>query len=342
MDMKDHSQPAIWFPTIRAGSGTDVFTERLVEGLRRRGIKAEITWMPLRTEYAPWSVNPPTPPSWINVAHINSWLHPRFVPMGLPTVVTVHHSVHDPAFLPYKTLAQKLYHRLWIRHIESVNLKRAHIVVAVSHHVATQLTNLFNCSNVIVIPNGIDVEHTYTPSPIRSPHQPFRLLYVGNWRRGKGVDLLAPILEKLGPGFQLYYTADRTGAHQDSPLPPETVCIGRLHPSDLVPFYQDADALIFPSRCEGLPLVAVEAMACGLPVIASNVSALKEVVEHGVTGFLCRVDQVDDFVEAVKTLRADETLWQQMRHAARERAVKYFSCEQQVDLYLNCYRTILS
>ena len=44
--------PAIWFPAVRTGTGTDVFTERLVAGLIARGIRAEITWLPLRAEYA--------------------------------------------------------------------------------------------------------------------------------------------------------------------------------------------------------------------------------------------------------------------------------------------------
>lgn len=43
-------KPAIWFPTVRTGTGTDVFTERLVKGLNEQGIKAEITWLPLRAD----------------------------------------------------------------------------------------------------------------------------------------------------------------------------------------------------------------------------------------------------------------------------------------------------
>src|SRR5690606_12752098 len=43
-----HPHPAVWFPTVRAGTGSDVFTERLVQGLAERGVRAEITWLPLR------------------------------------------------------------------------------------------------------------------------------------------------------------------------------------------------------------------------------------------------------------------------------------------------------
>ncbi len=55
-------KPAIWFPTVRTGTGTDVFTERLVKGLNEQGIKAEITWLPLRAEYAPWTKPSSGPP----------------------------------------------------------------------------------------------------------------------------------------------------------------------------------------------------------------------------------------------------------------------------------------
>ena len=71
--MNKNNEPAIWFPTVRTGTGTDVFTERLVEGLNQRGIRAEISWLPLRAEYAPWTVAVPKPPEWATVAHVNTW-----------------------------------------------------------------------------------------------------------------------------------------------------------------------------------------------------------------------------------------------------------------------------
>ena len=64
--------PAIWFPTVRTGTGTDVFTQRLVADLSKRGVRAEITWLPLRAEYAPWTVPIPQPPAWATVAHVNT------------------------------------------------------------------------------------------------------------------------------------------------------------------------------------------------------------------------------------------------------------------------------
>ncbi|MBC7360545.1 MAG: glycosyltransferase family 4 protein [Desulfacinum sp.] len=337
MTRKNVSQPAVWFPTIRAGSGTDVFTERLVEGLRRRGIRAEITWLPLRAEYAPWTVPVPKPPAWANVVHINSWLHPRFVPRNLPSVVTVHHSVHAPDFMPYKTLPQKIYHRFWIRPIEAQNLRRAAVVTAVSQHVAAEVRQLFGRTDVTVIYNGIDVEHTFTPGPEREPHHPFRLLYVGNWVKRKGVDLLGPILEKLGSDFQLLYTADRAGAHGRYLLPSNSTNMGRLDTQALVEAYRNSDVLIFPSRSEGLPLTAIEAMACGLPVIASQISSLVEVVENGSSGIFCPVDNIEAFIMAIRQLSSSPAMWQTMAQQARKRAEQLFSLNSMIHAFLSIY-----
>src|SRR5690606_14034618 len=115
---------------IRAGTGADVFTQRLRDGLKARGIRAEVTWLPHRAEYMPWTVNVPEPPAWANVVHVNTWLHKRFVPANIPMIATMHHSVHDAALDPYKSAAQAAYHRFWIRPTEHWILSHASLVVA--------------------------------------------------------------------------------------------------------------------------------------------------------------------------------------------------------------------
>ncbi|MGQ9485102.1 MAG: glycosyltransferase family 4 protein [Desulfosoma sp.] len=329
----------VWFPAIRAHSGADVFTERLCAALNACGIHAEITWLPLRAEYAPWTVPKPKPPDWAAVAHVNSWLPQRFWPKRLPVVCTVHHCVHDPALIPYKRLLKRAYHRLWIYGIEKNALAHAQCTVAVSQYTAQAVRTTFGIRPVEVILNGVDTDF-FTPIPRIQPNKPFRLLHVGNWDRRKGVDLLAPILRKLGSGFELEYTADRGGRHARYGLPSNARCLGRLDLEDLRQAYRHADALLFPTRLEGLGLVAVEAMACGLPVIAARSSALPEVVDDGQTGFLCPVDDVAAFAAAARRLAEDPELWQAMRELARVRAVEQFSHARQVQQYIELYATL--
>lgn len=330
---------AVWFPAVRAHSGADVFTQRLCAALNARGIRAEITWLPLRAEYAPWSVPAPEPPAWATVAHVNSWLPPRFLPRGLPVVSTLHSCVHDQALAPYKRAAQRLYHAAWIKRIEAANLCRAQCIVAVSRYTARAAQAAFGLQNVQVIHNGVDVEQ-FRPIDRRAPNQPFRLLYVGNWLKRKGVDLLAPILQALGPGFELHYTADRNGAHTRFALPANSRCLGRLDTAGLIAAYQQADALLFPSRLEGLPLAVIEAMACGLPVIAANTASLPEVIEQGVTGLLCPVDDVSAFAAAARALARDASRWLALRAAARQRAQQCFSETGQIQCWIDLYRSI--
>lgn len=343
MMKKTDIEPAVWFPTIRCGTGTDVFTIRLVEGLQKRGIRAEICWLPHRAEYAPWTVPIPKPPAWANIVHINSWTPPRFVPNHLMLVVTVHHGGHDPTLRPYKNLLRHVYHSYWIRPIEAANIARAHAVTAVSRFVVGQIQTLFGRPNIEVIYNGIDTKNHFTPGPARhTPHSPFRLLYVGNWMARKGVDLLGPTMELLGGDFELHYTADRAGAHTRYRLPANTRCLGRLNTSALVRAYREADALLFPSRSEGLALAMIEAMGCGLPVIASHIPPVTEIVTHELEGLLCPVDEVQEFCRAARRLKQETELWGAMRLAARRKIEKRFALQTQVHLYLELYRRLIA
>lgn len=338
--MPDKSRsPAVWFPAVRANSGADVFTERLCAGLNARGVRAEITWLPLRAEYAPWSVPVPKPPAWANIVHVNSWLPPRFLPRGLPVVSTLHSCMHAPAILPYKRPAQRMYHAAWIKRVEAANLRRAQRIVAVSHYAAQAAQAAFGLYPIDVIHNGVDIAQ-FRPLSRGAPHQPFRLLYVGNWTQLKGVDLLAPIMQALGSAFVLLYTTDRNGAHLRYPLPGNTQSLGRLDVAGLIAAYQQADALLFPSRLEGFGLVAVEAMACGLPVIATNASSLPEVIENGVSGLLCNVNDVCTFIEAARQLAQDPALWRAMRLAAMGVAQTRFNAVRQLDQWVNIYESL--
>lgn len=333
--------PAVWFPAVRSGTGTDVFTERLIEGLAKLGIRTEATWLPLRAEYAPWTVSSPQPPSWATVAHVNTWLHPRFLPSVLPIVATLHHAVHHPDLLPYKGSLRSLYHRRWIRKIERNVMRRADVLVAVSEFAANTARRTLLDRPMHVIHNGVDTDR-FHPAVQRVVHRPFRLLYIGKWAPLKGVDLLPSIMHELGAEFELRYTGAIAEASGRANLPSNMHDIGRLQTAAVVAdAMRDSDALLFPSRSEGFGLVAVEAMACGMPVIATRGSSLVEVVEDGVTGILCRRDDVMAFAAAARRLAAEPALAAAMSGAARGAVEKCFSIDAMVDSYVALYAGLL-
>lgn len=331
----------VWFITVRTNTGTDVFTERLVEGLVARGIRAEITWLPLRAEYCPWSVPIPKAPSWATVVHVNTWLHSRFLPKNLPIVATLHHSIHDPKLRPYKGWLRALYHQYWITPNERRVMKKANKVIAVSQFVADMAKKTLCDVPMQVIYNGIDTDK-FKPDPnVKKPHQPFRLLYVGAWRKLKGVDLLAPIMRELGDGFVLHYTGGEAAEKDKATMPSNMVDIGRLSSDEVVTAMQNADAFLFPTRSEGLPLVAIEAMACGLPVIAMKGTAVDEVLKNRVNGYLCKRDDISEFVSTIRNLKAAQEQYLIMANAARLNAVELFSEKTMIDASINIYKELL-
>ncbi|WP_051563907.1 glycosyltransferase family 4 protein [Ectopseudomonas composti] len=333
---------AVWFPTVRTGTGTDVFTERLVAELKKKGIRAEITWLPLRAEYAPWTVSVPKTPKWASIVHINSWLHPRFVPNSLPVIATIHHAVHHPQAQSYKGLIRTAYHRYWIAPNERNVLENSRTVVAVSQFVADTAKETLLDRPMQVIYNGIDTEKFKPENHPRQTDECFRLLYVGSWMTRKGVDLLAPIMRELGEDFELRYTGGATATQDKPDMPKNMHDIGRLQgDAAIVSAMQDVDVLLFPSRSEGFGLVAAEAMACGLPVIAFSDTCLEEIVQDGVTGRLLPLGDVHATAEAVREIARSSTSRNVMSVAARNRAVSRFGLPAMLDAYLNAYSLTL-
>ena len=104
---------------------------------------------------------------------------------------------------------------------------------------------------------------------------------------------------------------------------------------------EKSSVLALSSKSEGLPLVVPEAMAAGLPIVATAVGGLPSVVEPGVTGLLVPVDEAA-FGAALATLAADHTLARTMGARGREVALARYSHDRMVDQYLALYGEALA
>jgi len=102
-----------------------------------------------------------------------------------------------------------------------------------------------------------------------------------------------------------------------------------------------ADLFLLPSKNESFGLAALEALASGTPVIASDMGGLPEVVVHGETGFLFPMGAVEDMAEAGISLLKDPELWTRFSDAARADSVERFSNDRIIPLYEDLYRDVV-
>jgi glycosyltransferase involved in cell wall biosynthesis len=154
--------------------------------------------------------------------------------------------------------------------------------------------------------NGIDREKFQPRDRVEACHQlgldpkRRRVLYVGNLLPVKGPTVLARAAEQLHDVDVILVGSG-----------PETVTAGRCvgsRPHEEIPLWMSAcDVLCLPSLNEGLPNVALEAMACGLPVVASRVGGVPEIVQEGVNGFLVPPSDPNALAEALR--RSLATKW---------------------------------
>jgi len=147
------------------------------------------------------------------------------------------------------------------------------------------------------------------------PAKSIAAIYVGGLVETKGMDELAaaaePLLRKY-PDFQLVCVGD--GPARDKMLALQdrlgrdgaVVLPGRVAPEDVPLFLQGSDFLVLPSHSEGMPQAILEAMNCGLPVVATRVGGVPEAVLEGETGLLVEAKNVEQLRKAMERMITDE------------------------------------
>jgi len=331
----------VWLPAIRANSGADIFVIRLAQALRRAGHVPLVQWFNHGYELIPELMNLHKKPEHIDIIHANSWNSYVFLGQDIPLVTTVLHVVHDPAYAPYRSMAQALYHRgnVWWR--EAFAIEHSTAVTAISNYVGQTVRDIFGRMSVQIIANWVDTD-LYKPSPeykLPVSHR-FRLFMVGNHSRRKGYDLLTAFGKALGPDYDLRCTGGLRG-HGSSAGNANVTFLGRLSEEDLLHEYKYCDAVLSLSRYEGFGYTALEGMACGKPFLGFNTSGLTDVVVDGITGYLVPINDVTALVERCTQLSKNIKLFENMGHAGRQRALNVFTEKVAVDSYIALYRTAI-
>lgn len=106
-------------------------------------------------------------------------------------------------------------------------------------------------------------------------------------------------------------------------------------------YLQSSDIFFFPSKKEGMPNVLIEAMACGLPCLASKISGTEDLIDHQTTGYIFSLERKDLFEKTLYDLMSDKTKGRSVGIAAREFIVNNFSLNKIACDYVSLYRNLL-
>jgi glycosyltransferase involved in cell wall biosynthesis len=152
--------------------------------------------------------------------------------------------------------------------------------------------------------------------------------------RDRGVDAVLCMVGDGPDRFPLEQRAHDLGVARD------TVFLG--YQEDVAPFYAAFDALVLPSANEGTPVSVIEALAAELPVVATRVGGVPDVVRDGEDGFLVEVGATDDLADRLAQLAGDPALRARMGKRGRERVLPRYAVDRLVDDVDELYRSLLS
>ncbi len=240
--------------------------------------------------------------------------------------------------------------RAFDRFVPRLTLCRASRVIALTHHEASRLETLgVDADRIAVIPNGVDLAEFGEP-PARTDHAGVTVLFVGRLDPSqKGLEFLVRALARLPASADVHLRlvgedwgglANVRALASQLGVRDRIALIGSLSRAELLQEYARSDLFVLPSRFEPFGIVLLEAMAAGLPVIASRVGGIPEVVADGETGLLVEPGDVEGLAGAMLRLAMDPALRASLGSRGRERARSY-SWDVVVPQVLATYREAL-
>src|SRR5215217_3998311 len=227
-------------------------------------------------------------------------------------------------------------------------------VTAISHYLKDATREIFHFDDIEVIPNFV-CQYDYRRLEVGSlreslaPNDERLLVHVSNFRPVKRpvdcVEILARVLKK-GIKTRLVMVGDGSerpnAEHRARCLGVYEQCSFVGKQPRIVDYLSASDVLLLPSDQESFGLAALEAMACEVPVIASRVGGLPEVVTDGETGFLCAVDDLDAMSERGLALLTDRSLCARIAGNAAANVRARFRTDVVIPQYIDFYEQVIA
>ncbi|MCX6812543.1 MAG: N-acetyl-alpha-D-glucosaminyl L-malate synthase BshA [Candidatus Berkelbacteria bacterium] len=233
-------------------------------------------------------------------------------------------------------------------------LKKSDDVMTVSHALSEDAKIIYNLKKVDVIHNFVDTNE-YKPKTDKTddlrkifakPGEKI-IFHSSNFRSIKRISDVIGIFRLVNKKIPCKLLLVGEGPDQQlaSKLAAKYKIIDRIHflgfQSDMAKLLPVGDVFLLPSEKENFSLSALEAMACGLPVISSDVGGMKEMIDHKINGYLAPVGDVEIMSNYAIDLLNDDAKLINFSKLARNKVVKFFGPEKIVPRYENLYKKII-
>jgi N-acetyl-alpha-D-glucosaminyl L-malate synthase BshA len=238
--------------------------------------------------------------------------------------------------------------------IVAFSIERADGATAVSESLRAATRSELNVRRPIeVIPNFLDCTdfcRTNAPELRRRFSREGKskvVIHVSNFRPVKRIDAVVRIFARICQSVdaRLLLVGDGPDSGVVHRVGRELGVLDRIDAvgaqEAIIPLLSAADVFLLPSSQESFGLAALEAMACEVPVVASRVGGLPEVIEDGVTGFLHASADLDGFAASAVSLLTDAALHARIAAAARQRVCEQFCADRVVPMYERYYDQVL-
>jgi N-acetyl-alpha-D-glucosaminyl L-malate synthase BshA len=273
----------------------------------------------------------------------SAWMAQQMLSERLPVISTLHGTDitlvgQDPSYLP----------------VTRFTLAHCQALTAVSDFLVAETHRVFGAELEIQrIHNFVDTEE-FQPRHRPELRACFALpderilLHVSNFRPVKRIPDVLAIFARLAVAHPVRLVLAGLGPERNAAKEQaqELGVAERVHfignQESIVDLMSVADLYLLPSQTESFGLSALEAMSCGVPVLASRVGGLPELIDDGETSFLCPLGDVEAFAEQGRRLLADRDLYHRMSAAARAVAVERFAIERILPQYLEAYERVLA
>ncbi|RMD56674.1 MAG: glycogen synthase [Nitrospirae bacterium] len=311
-----------------------------------------------------------------DVVHCHTW-YAHFggmlakISYGTPLIITTH-SLEPLRPWKREQLGRGYDLSSWI---EKSALEMADAIIAVSKGMKQDVLELFNVDEdkVKVIHNGIDTDE-YRPVKSKDslykygidPEKPY-VLFFGRITRQKGIIHFINAINYIDEDAQIVLCAGEPDTKEIEKEMEESVksiqekrknviWIRQWIPTkEKIELYSNASVFCCPSIYEPFGIINLEAMACGVPVVASKIGGIPEIIEHGKTGYLVELEQYKEspfepldpekfskeLAEPINKILRDESLRKKMGEEGRKRVEEYFSWKNIAKEVLNLYKELL-